>query len=228
MAPRRRTRGGTIRVTQHTVQMADFRPGGWLQGGLILLGPVGYDVVDSELPYDVTLIVWTHDGRLAAQDIKVTQRSGGPPVTTDGLRSVTVDAYLDAVRAHLLSVGKLLLMAPVEGLPGAFEPPRSDQEAHFDRAQRPRRPMDETLPKVAAVYREALRSSDAMVAMAPTEEVGRRLGYSRGHASRLVTAARKEGLLDSARPGRAGEAKTAAKKRAAKTTKTTSKARRTK
>src|SRR5207244_331146 len=50
---------------------------------------------------------------------------------------------------------------------------------------RRRQPPSQTLPEVARIYREALANPDPAVARTPTEELGRRLGYSRGHAARL-------------------------------------------
>jgi hypothetical protein len=194
-----------------------FRREGWLEGGLRLLGALTYDVRDSELPYGVTMTVWVADGRLACEALQITQRRGGPPVTTDGQRAVTIDAYLDEIRRTLITAGdtSLLVMAPVEGVAGAFEPPDAGQWASFDRAQRPRRPMNELLPRVADVYRDALRSPDPEVAKAPTAAVAKHFHYSRGHASRLVSAARDHALLEGARPGRPGEvAPTKTKKKA--------------
>jgi hypothetical protein len=68
-----------------------------------------------------------------------------------------------------------------------------------------RRPTADVLPKVAQIYRAALASDDEFEREAPTAAVAKRLNYSRGHASRLVSAARKQGLLGEARRGRSGE-----------------------
>ena len=223
MAPSRRTRGGTIRVTRRDDEPSGEwnRDDGWLEGGLFLVWPFTYDVTDSELPYDLTLRVWTHEGRLACEDIEVTQRRGGPPVTTDGLRSATIEAYLDEIRKAMFNAEDFsftVLKSPPKGS-RLLQSPTAEEWVALDRFQRPRRPTDELLPHIAAAYREALRSSDPQVAKAPTAAVAQQLHYSRGHASRLVSEARKAGLLDPARRGRPGEVKTPARKRAAKTTK---------
>jgi hypothetical protein len=224
MAPKRRTRGGTIRATRHKVHLAErwVRPDGWLEGGLRLIGPIAYDIKDSEFPHAVTMTVWVSEGRLSCESITVTQRTGGSPVTTDGLRAATIDAYLDEIRSGLLAdrSAQRHVVAPAEN---PFGPKAivSDQEwEEFDRAQRPRRPMDELLPRVADAYREALRSPYAEVSKAPTAAVAKKLHYSRGHAARLVTEARKAGLLDPARPGRPGEVRTEVKRPATKANKT--------
>lgn len=186
-----------------------MRAGGPLEGGLRLAAALTFDVTDSELPYDVTMTVGAFEGRLVCQRLELAQRRNGPPVTTEGQRLVTVDAYLDAARAAAIKSGGVAFLAPVAGVPGAFEPATPEQWDAFDRAQRPRRPIDDVLPRVAAEYRKALRSPDPTIAKAPTEAVARALHYSRGHASRLVTAARKAGLLDPSRGrGRPGEVPT--------------------
>lgn len=152
------------------------------------------------------MVVGAQDGRLACEWLRLDQRRCGPPVGTDALRSVTVEAYLDAVRRQLLGSGSPLLLAPVEGTPGAFEPPTDEQ----------RRPLLDTLPLVASLYREALRSADPRVAKAPTAYVAECLHYSRGHAARLVTQARTEGLLGMARGRRPGEVPLRGKREEAK------------
>jgi hypothetical protein len=74
------------------------------------------------------------------------------------------------------------------------------------REARRRRPRSETLPLVVEEYRKALDDPDPAVRRAPTQAVADRLGFKRGHVSRLLSAARTEGLLGAASPGVAGEA----------------------
>jgi hypothetical protein len=70
---------------------------------------------------------------------------------------------------------------------------------------RVRKPRSETLPLVVEEYRKALHDPDPAVRNAPTQTVADRLGFKRGHVSRLLSAARQEGLLGAASPGVAGE-----------------------
>jgi hypothetical protein len=73
----------------------------------------------------------------------------------------------------------------------------------FEAAQRTRRTL--TPQQVAEAYREALGSRDPDVRRQPTEATAARLGYSRGHISRMLTQARRKGLpgLGDMRPPRA-------------------------
>jgi hypothetical protein len=196
VAQSRRRRGGIIKVklTPPTLSRSTMRRGGRVEGGLRLVSPVTCQVEDSELPYKVTMLVGAQHGGLVCQWLRLQQRRGGPPVGTDALRQVTVEAYLDEVRRRL-AAHPLLLLSPVAGEPGAFKPLTEEQ----------RRPLLHTLPQVAFLYREALCSTDPSIAKAPTAYVARRLGYSRGHAARLVSQARDQGLLGEARGRRPGE-----------------------
>ncbi len=62
----------------------------------------------------------------------------------------------------------------------------------FDPAQR-RRAAQLTPELVAACYREALASANPKQARRPTAAVAERLNASRGHISRLLTVARRQG-----------------------------------
>ena len=71
------------------------------------------------------------------------------------------------------------------------------------RAERSRVPNEETLPAVAEAYRTALR--DPQYSHRATARTGEVLGYSRGHAARLIRKARDEKLLGEAEVGMPGE-----------------------
>lgn len=70
---------------------------------------------------------------------------------------------------------------------------------------RKRRPQSELLPIVVNAYREALADRSAAIRAAPTQHVADVLHYERGHISRLLSEARKQGLLGPAKVGRPGE-----------------------
>ena len=122
------------------------------------------------------------------------------------LRAVTVRSYLAEIRRHLASsAGGLVILRLAEQFADSFAlEPLSEEDAAALEA-RHRRPQAETLPRVAAAYRRALASDEEGEREAPTQFVADQLGYSRGHASRLVSDARKQGLLGPTSPGRAGE-----------------------
>ena len=196
----------TIALRCHTYTLGHGTGHGPLEGGLRLTQGVTFDVDDPALDFLVTMSVCAHQGRLACSQITISQRVGGPSVNGRGLRTVVVDAYVRLIRDWLSDPngqGQLLLVAEVGRSDDAvfFEAPNIKVLAEFSAAQRRRRPLSETLPLVADTYRGALAKGD----IAPTEAVGRYFHYSRGHAARLVSEARKAGFLGPARRGAAGE-----------------------
>jgi len=194
--------------TARTVQLSDVRRVGPLGGGLELWGEPVYDIDDPALPFLVTMTVTAHEGRLACGELRLSRRAGGTPVTDQRLRTVTVRSYLAGIRRQLGSIGGgMVILRRAEEFADsvALEPLGEEDVRGLEARHRIRQPTSDTLPRVAAAYRRALASDDVSEREAPTEYVARQLGYSRGHASRLVALARKEGLLGPASPGRAGE-----------------------
>ncbi len=196
--------------------------GGRLDGGLSLSNAFTTDLDDPGLNALVSLTIEARSGRLVASSIVVAERGGGPPITGAALRAVPVESYVDLVRkAARTAFGLLTADSPalVPTPAGTAEvsqgPPSDDQWDHFAASQRGA-PTEDLLPAVARIYREALASPDPRVRNSPTAQVARQLHYHRGHAARLVTRARKEGLLRAARPGRAGEQPQPKRKRSAR------------
>lgn len=210
-----------------------FAGAGPIGAGLSLTGRVQATIDDPGFAWQVELVLVAHEGRLAPESVSVRQRPGGAPVGTDTLRDVPVGAYVrrarDEMRAHpgmvmeylgsgrTATVGRTVMPdgRPM-GAPGAkvqiipagtvvehFSPASPARWAAMEAAQRQHRPTQETLPEVAAAYREALE--DPTTARAPTAHVGRKLNYSRGHAAKLVGLAREAGLLGPALGTKAGE-----------------------
>lgn len=172
--------------------------GGYLAGGMLLASRFEVDVADPAVPYDVRMTVFAHRGHLSCEQLVVCYRDGGPTVTGTGVRQAVIDTYLARVREELGSAdGALLLFRPsvdeqgrrVYGVTQDVE-----QWDTFEAGQRRERPAE--LREVADLYRAALSSADPNENRAPVATVARRLRVHRGHASRLVSRARKEGLLD--------------------------------
>jgi hypothetical protein len=183
--------------------------GGELEGGITQLARLPVRVDDLNLDYVLTLTLATDRGHLVIEEARLTRREGHPAITSTGLRTVALDAYLRGIRRELARRPEELGFGVEHGRINdtvVWRLPTTEEwagvEAH---QQRPRRPPVETLPAVVAAYREAVDSSDPEISRAPTAEVGRRLHYSRAHAARLVSKARKAGFLGPALKGRAGE-----------------------
>jgi hypothetical protein len=107
MAPRRRARDTqNISITGRPIMFPDDRhPGQPLGGGVELVVDATFDIDDPELSYLVALQVVAHEGRLACKTLTVSQRDGGPPVTGQGLRAVTIETYLTEIRRGLIHTG---------------------------------------------------------------------------------------------------------------------------
>ncbi|MCU1668042.1 MAG: hypothetical protein JWP40_969 [Blastococcus sp.] len=143
--------------------------------------------------YDVVVRVLADGTRMWANEVRVTQRDGGPPVTGEALRQVTVAAFVRlAVRAGAV-IGKE---------PWAPESERL-MYGHLDAKHRDllreAGPVRETLEWVARAYRLAMAMGER-----PTKYVEEVFEVPRYTASRWIASARGQGLLGPAEPGKAG------------------------
>ena len=180
--------------------------GGILRGGLMLTNRFTAALTDPAVPYDLTMTVGAHNEMLACESFTITKRPGGPAVTSTDIRRVTIDTYLARIRWELEAYhGGGMLVQPVrrtsQMISFDFPPARGRLQA-FEHGQR-RGKGSLTTTQVAELYREALRSPRE-ISSRPTEWVAEQLGYSRGHISRILTQARREGLpgLGDMRPPR--------------------------
>ncbi len=195
--------------------------GGPLGGGLWLLRRFTADVDDPDQPYVVTLTVEAQQKRMVPVAMKLSTRHGGDVITSTSLRAVKVDACMAAIRKQLGAWGGGAVVArrvtgkrftdPIYADSGIANLPFTEWHStgpgmweELEDGHRRRRPPSDTLPVVAETYRAALDSADPWVAAAPTQYVADTLLYSRGHAARLVSQARKEGLLGEAAPSWSG------------------------
>lgn len=171
--------------------------GGPLRGGLVLMNRFTVDIDDPAVPYDVEMTVCALDEMLACEYIGMTRREDGPAVTSTSVRLLAVDSYLIRARQELeryVRSGALLLLKVVSQTPAAtgYEPPDDAEVTTFREGQRRRERL--TTIQVAEAYQEALRSDDPAKNRRPTEAAAEALGYSRGHISRMLTQARRDGM----------------------------------
>lgn len=170
--------------------------GGPLRGGLTLASRITADINDPAVPYDIALTVAARDGWLVCESVTLSERPGGPAVTPMAVRSMTLSVYVQRIREVLGTVlggGHVLKEGSRgEGYVSYDFPPLPTQWDAMDFAQR-RRSSQLTTELVAACYREALASPDPQQNRRPTAAVAERLNASRGHISRLLTQARREG-----------------------------------
>lgn len=115
---------------------------------------------------------------------------GGPKVSPTTLREIPLAAVLERMLTDLGFPYRL-----VDGEQISVPTPTVVEE----RASR--QPRSTVLPQVVEAYRDAIaRGSNS-----PTADVARQLNYARGYVSRLLSDARKAGMLGAARPGVSGE-----------------------
>jgi hypothetical protein len=168
--------------------------GGMLHGGLKLLGQLTVDVADPAVPYDIRMVVVARDGWLACDSVTVASRGDGPPVTGAAMRVPKLAAYLSQARDELggqLGAGLIVHVNRVTEHATSYGFASPADWDRLDFAQR-RRAAQLTPELVAACYREAL--ADPEQSRRPTAAVAERLHASRGHISRVLTAARRQGL----------------------------------
>jgi hypothetical protein len=182
------------RIRSAPVQGAPFVP---LAAGLAVESPIQLNVEDWE-GFDLELLVAAvppdgdRTGRVVCQSLTVRQRAGGPPVTTEVIRSVPVARLTRGVVAeHWQTVD-------VREHEVSFADARLTEE--IAARLREQGPTRESLTWVARAYRLALVLGDP-----PTQAVERGLGLPRSTAGRWVALARQEGFLGAAEgPGKAG------------------------
>jgi len=135
-------------------------------------------------------------GHFVCDRLTVKRREDGPPVTTEGLREVRINAVLRlAVEGNLMRVGP----TEYDGHTSSWKLTRVGPIALSERARAGGGPSDEDLRAVADVYQLAY-----VTGAPPTKTVMQRLGLPRSTASRWVALARKRGLLGPATPRKAG------------------------
>jgi Family of unknown function (DUF6214) len=147
-------------------------------------------------PYSLDLHVVYDGGRFVVDQLTVTRRPGGPPITTEGLREIPIAAMVrTGIENGLMRVGP----REYDGRTSSWKLTKAEPIALSERAQAGGGPSDDDLRAVADVYHIAYAVGEP-----PTKTVMERLGLSRSTASRWIALARKRGLLGPATPRKAG------------------------
>lgn len=178
--------------------------GGPLDGGLVLGQGFYAQIIDPAIGVQVKIGVVAHERRLACSEVHVE----GLPVTGTVLRSLPLDAYV-ALAREALGPLSYITPAPVVTQVGdrqmmQWRGSSRGERAKLAQAQDGHHRGPDRLPEVVAAYRQAMAEG----AHDPTATAARRLHYSRGHVSKLLSKARKpeRALLGPARGrGRSGE-----------------------
>ena len=164
-----------------------------------LLLPRSVDVtVEDWRGVDLVATVTFHTGRAAVSDLRLLQREGGPAITGELLRLLSVKAMVKAALAarwnELVPTGTVVAgpdrEATAWGLLNGSDRERLRQSG----------PVDETLQWVAMVYRVALLLEEP-----PTKSVSGAFGIAQSTAGQWVAAARRKTFLGPAEgSGKAG------------------------
>jgi hypothetical protein len=135
-------------------------------------------------------------GHFVCNRLTVKRREDGPPITTEGLREVAINAFVRlAVEARRMRVGPTIR----EGNKSTWELTWAGPIALSERARAGGGPSEEDLRAVADVYQLAYATGAP-----PAKTVTQRLGLPRSTASRWIRMARERGLLGPATPRKAG------------------------
>ena len=191
--------------------------GGPLRGGLTLMNRFKAVINDPEVPYEISMTVGAHDGWLAVETVTVSGTTDGPAVSGAAMRSLALSLYMQRIREEL-GKGSLLLarLAGRTERTVSFDFPlflAAEDRERLDFAQMRRavHATKITTQMAAEAYLAALASPDPGQNRRPTAAAAEKLGASRGHISRLLTQARREGLpgLGPSRPPRGNKGRPA-------------------
>lgn len=174
--------------------------GGPLRGGLTLMNRFEAVITDPDVPYAITMRVGAHDGWMVCEAITVSRRDEAAPLSAAALRSLALSLYMQRIREELgayLGGGLLAKEAGRTDRTVAYDfPVVPDEWESFDFAQ-VRRAVNTskiTTRMAADAYLAALASPDPAQNQRPTAAAAEKLGASRGHISRLLSQARREGI----------------------------------
>jgi hypothetical protein len=153
-------------------------------------------VDDGSLPVDVTLVTSVDEfGSAVAESVTVRRRPGGPPVTGDRLREISIQALVDEAVSHAATPGEWLqqgdrLIFRIAAEPGTAA---SQAVAPAPSRRRPRRNAvtDEDLRRAVDLYREAKATPGLKD---PLAWVGQQFDKSRSTAALWLRQAKEKGI----------------------------------
>lgn len=140
---------------------------------------------------DIAARVTFHTGRAAVSELTMTQREGGPAITGDLLRLLSVSAFVKHALGHAWNNLRVVR----EYVQPEIDEPDERVAWHLlsvsDRDRmRAAGPVDESLKWVAQIYRVALLLEEP-----PTKSVSGAFGIAQSTAGQWVAAARRKGFL---------------------------------
>lgn len=138
---------------------------------------------DSDPPYAIRLDVVIDDGRFLVEQMTCTRHGDGPPVTSEGIRTVPVGRLL------AYAAFRHVFVAKKAGGGRAVSPFAGTELAEGAKQG----PTDEVLRNVAVVYQVHYACG-----VAPTKGVENSFKLARSTAGRWIAMARERGFLDPA------------------------------
>lgn len=181
-----------------------FAPFGDADGDLVLPGRYVVEVDEPSVGHTLELQVVIDDGRPVCESLTVRRRPGGPAVSAETIRKVTLGRYLRAsaavaaMRARANSDGSMTL-EPIEPTDDAAALVDADRRA-AGRGRR-RAITDDHLAEVARVYEAELGRVRDSGQAGPTAAVAKQWKVAAPTASRWVREARRRGHLPPYRRG---------------------------
>lgn len=207
VVPRTTRDVSAIAVNLHEANLGSGLPehgGGPLRGGLTLTNRLTADIEDPAVPYAITLTIAARDGWLVPETLTVSERPGGPIMTSAAIRALGLSLYVQRFRERI--EGTPYLVPPPQTGQGwrSFDLPANPAQLEGLKVAQLRRQFTITPEMAADAYKEALASPDPDISRRPTAAAADKLGASRGHVSRLVSQARDMGIegLGQGRPAR--------------------------
>ena len=183
--------------------------GGPLRGGLTLMNRFEAVVTDPDVPFEIAMRIGAHDGWLVCEAITVSEKDQGTPLSAAALRSLALSLYMQRIREELGAyLGGGLVTKEIGRTENTVRYELPITPADWDDFAQVRRAVHAskiTTQMAADAYLAALASPDPSQNQRPTAAAAEKLGASRGHISRLLSQARREGIqgLGPQRPPRA-------------------------
>lgn len=160
--------------------------------GLQLLGILSVRVTDETLDLTLNGDVGGVQNALAFRRLQIESHNGGP-ITSRTLRQLPLGTYLRLIFEDLKANHPYFVhSASRTGPPGSLSPATA---ANIE-AARVNMKKSDLLPAAAAAYNRGQSDPDPKRRRRAIELAAIELGYSRGHTSRLISEARRLGMLD--------------------------------